>query len=247
MYLLLNRYVAKIVINDLDSAIASFWRAILQNNEVFINLVEKTPVTMDEREKQKNILENRDSASTLELGFAAFYLNRVNRSGILSGGVIGGMRQNGKYKLDARFNKPGLINRIRRIGQYSGNIEVHSMDALELIDHVDGRAEGKALLYLDPPYFNKGSQLYKNYYEPEDHVQVARRVKKIAMPWLVTYDNCEFIARLYDDKDSCEYSLTYSTGETRPKATEIMIYNGITLPSPPFLVRSVRPFPSTWL
>ena len=247
LYLLLNRYVAKIVINDLDLAISSFWRAILQHNEEFINLLEKVPLTLDEREKQRNILEHETDFSTIELGFATFYLNRVNRSGILSGGVIGGKQQTGKYKLDARFHKRDLINRIRKIGQHSDSIDVHCMDALELLDLVDGRMGNKSLLYMDPPYFNKGSRLYKNHYASEDHIQVAERVKEIVMPWLVTYDNCEFISRLYEDQDYCEFSLTYSTSQTRPKGSELMIYNGVTLPSDPFLVRSVRPFPSTWL
>lgn len=53
----------------------------------------------------KNILLNSEKHSMLEIGFATFFLNRTNRSGILKAGVIGGKAQLGKWKIDVRFNK----------------------------------------------------------------------------------------------------------------------------------------------
>ena len=50
--------------------------------------------------------------TSYELGFAAFYLNRTNRSGILNAGVIGGKKQDGKWEMDARFNRDNLASRI---------------------------------------------------------------------------------------------------------------------------------------
>src|SRR5690625_1246846 len=112
--LLLNNYVDRIHINDLDISIYSFWKAILEDSEKFIQLIWKTPITIDEWKFQKNIQENPESASTLELGFSTFYLNRTNISGIIKGGVIGGYSQNGNYKMDARFNKEKLVDRIQK-------------------------------------------------------------------------------------------------------------------------------------
>jgi putative adenine-specific DNA methyltransferase len=42
-------------------------------------------------------------------------MNRTNRSGILKAGVIGGKNQNGTYKIDARFNKNSIIERIKKL------------------------------------------------------------------------------------------------------------------------------------
>lgn len=245
-YLLLNKYVRKIIINDLDPAIYSFWQSILFDTDNMINLIRKTPVTMSTWRKQKNILENKFDADRLELGFAAFFLNRTNRSGILAGGVIGGQSQDGNYKINARFNKAGLIERIRKIAKHKAHIEIHAADALDLISDISPHISRKSLIYLDPPYFNKASGLYQNFYQPGDHASVSEHVRNISTPWMVTYDNCDDILSLYSGEKTCEFSLTYSTHNERPKATELMIYRGIKLPSNPFLYRSSRPFPSTW-
>jgi len=246
MYLLLNRYVDKIIINDLDPSINKFWKACLYQSDDFIKLVKSTPVTLKEREKQLKILSNHQSESTLKLGFATFFLNRVNRSGILSGGVIGGLEQKGNYKIDARFNKSGLIQRIEKLARFKERITVHSEDALDFLDIVEKDLEPNSLIYLDPPYYNKASQLYRNFYKPEDHELVAKRINSIKTPWIVTYDNCPEIRALYHENSSCEFSLTYSTNKDRPLATELLIYNRVDLPKEPLMYRSSRPYPSKW-
>ncbi|MGO2346144.1 MAG: DNA adenine methylase, partial [Providencia sp.] len=103
--LLLQEYVRHVHINDIDIAIYSFWDSILNNTENFSRLVHDTIINIENWEKQKDILLNSGNHSTLEIGFATFFLNRTNRSGILKAGVIGGKTQSGKWKLDVRFNK----------------------------------------------------------------------------------------------------------------------------------------------
>ncbi|WP_145578044.1 DNA adenine methylase, partial [Yersinia alsatica] len=169
LFLLMRGYVNHIVINDIDPVIYAFWWAILNKNEEFISRLEETPVTMDSWYEQKNILSNPSNYSPLDVGFATFFLNRTNRSGILSGGVIGGKNQNGNYKIDARFNKPKLAERIRKIGEMREHISLYQLDAIELINTVEEIIPKKSLIYLDPPYYEKGSQLYRNHYKPHDH------------------------------------------------------------------------------
>lgn len=246
IYLLQNHYVRKIIINDLDPAIYCFWHSVLNETDRLVRKINRTGVNMKVWSQQKKILERNDPSDPLKLGFAAFYLNRTNRSGILTGGVIGGKSQNGDYKLDARYNKENLIDRIKKISLMRNQIELHNEDALKLLKKLNGNLAKKSLIYLDPPYFNKASQLYQNFYEPNDHKTVCETVKKIKTPWIVTYDNCKDITKLYSKEDKCEFSLKYSTHVSRPDATEIMIYNSVELPSIPFLHRSSRPYPSTW-
>ena len=247
LYLLLNRYVDKIIINDIDQSIYSFWKSCLYETDLFIKLVEHTPITVEEREKQIRILKNKDSESELRLGFAAFFLNRVNRSGILSGGVIGGIKQNGAYRINARYNKKSLIKRIERIARFKDRITIHSDDAIDFLDNIEEFSNSNSLIYLDPPYYNKASQLYQNYYEPNDHVKVAQRINSISTPWIVTYDNCPEIAEIFRNNNTCEFSLTYSTSLSRPLAKELLVYNNVDLPTKPFMHRSSKPFPNKWI
>ena len=109
--LLLEGTVSHIVLNDKDKAIFAFWSSILEETDRFINKIYTVPLTIEEWQKQRSILKDKDS-DRFSLGVAAFYLNRTNRSGILSAGVMGGKKQEGKWKLDARFNGNSLAKRI---------------------------------------------------------------------------------------------------------------------------------------
>ena len=126
--LLLSDKVKHIVINDMDITIYAFWHSILNDTDEFIELIKKTQVTIEEWHKQKEIFLNKDSNKLLELGFATFFLNRTNRSGILKAGPIGGYNQTGNYLIDARFNKKNLIKRIERISQYKDKISLFNLE-----------------------------------------------------------------------------------------------------------------------
>ena len=109
--LLFSGEVDHIVINDYDKAIYSIWRAIIDNTNQFVELIENTEVSIDEWYRQKNIYTNQSNRYSVELAFATFFLNRTNRSGILAAGPIGGYEQNGAFCCRKR--------RKRRMGQYA--------------------------------------------------------------------------------------------------------------------------------
>lgn len=221
--LLFNGYVSDIHINDADLAIYHFWHAIVTNIDDFLALLQQAPLTIEEWEKQKLILKHPENYSDLEHGFATFYLNRTNHSGILKAGVIGGKAQNGTYKLDARFNKVRLSNLIKRIANYANNIHVYNLDALELLGKADQILPSPALIYLDPPYYIKVHRLYRNFYNHDDHVQICDALGTIKTPWIVSYDNCNEIKSIYKNYYQEEYILSYCAYK-RIKSSEVMIY-----------------------
>lgn len=237
MYLLSNNHVDRIAINDIDPVVHAFWWAVLNDTERFAAMVLETPVTMDTWHMQREVIANADAGDLTTLGFATFFLNRTNRSGMIKGGVIGGQKQTGTYLIDARYNKAGLAGRITKIGALRDRIQLFNVDALELLIHPELELDDHSLIYLDPPYYEKGSQLYRNHYQPEDHQQIAEAVMAITTPWLVTYDNCDEIKHLYDQAAGVEFSLHYSTHMLRPKATEAMFYGNLNLHSAPTLKR----------
>lgn len=221
--LLFSGYVSDIHINDADLAIYNFWHAIVTNTDNFLALLQQVPLTIEEWEKQKLVLKHPENHSDLAHGFAAFYLNRTNRSGILKAGVIGGKNQSGTYKLDARFNKERLTNLIKRIADYAANIHVYNLDALELLGKVDRILPKPSLIYLDPPYYIKGQGLYRNFYNHDDHVQICEALGKIETPWIVSYDNCAEIKSIYQNYRQDEYFLFYCA-YNKTKGSEVMIY-----------------------
>lgn len=237
LFLLMRGYVNHIIINDVDPVIYAFWWSILNKNNELLSLIDNTEINMENWYRQKEILAKSDAHDTLSVGFATFFLNRTNRSGILSGGVIGGKNQSGNYKIDARFNKFKLSERIKKIGEMKKHITLYNHDAMELIDIIEPTLPAKSLIYLDPPYYEKGSQLYRNHYKPDDHKKIATRVSRLAVPALVTYDNCSPIKELYSSEKTIEFSLRYSTHTSRTEVTELMVYKNIELHSAPVLSR----------
>ena len=218
--LLMSEKVNHIVINDLDKAIYAFWKSAVFNSASFIRKIKSTPVTVKEWRKQKEIYNN-PKTTQLDLGFATFFLNRTNTSGILDGGPIGGLKQKGKYKIDARFNKEMLVRRIRQIALFKNQISVFNKDGLELIGEYLNKKN--TFIYLDPPYFEKGATLYLNHYRKEDHEALAEKLNSNPNAfWLLTYDNKKEIKSLYPDRKIVNFSLNYNAYESR-KGREVMI------------------------
>lgn len=224
--LLLDGYVKEITINDLDRSIYAFWHSILTNTEEFCKKIKNTNVTLNNWKRFKKVLLNKEKASLFELGFATFFLNRTNRSGIINGGIIGGVAQKGEYKIDCRFNKDNLINRIKFIALHKKNIHLYMMDALNLIEKVqtDGH-EDNIIFYFDPPYYEKGPSLYMNFYKHNDHARVSKAIRKIKKAkWIVSYDDAYEIKKLYAGCKSKEYALLHTAYKSRA-GKEILFFS----------------------
>lgn len=228
--LLYSKHAGRIKINDIDRSIYAFWYCVLNETEALCRMISDTSVTMENWHAQHEVQRKKDTIDLLSLGFSTFFLNRTNRSGILSGGVIGGKDQTGEFKMDARFNKADLIERIERVAGYADLIELTSMDAVVLIKRYKRAPAAKTFCYLDPPYYVKGQDLYLNYYRDEDHQDIAKAIKKFKGQWIISYDAVDFISELYKDYRQKEYYLSYSAGNPA-KGKEIMVYsNGLVIP-----------------
>ena len=222
--LLLSEKASNIHLNDLNNSIYCFWKSVLENTEQLCSLIENTSVNMDEWYKHKEIISNQERYSAIEVGFATFFLNRTNRSGILLGGVIGGKEQLGKWKLDARFNKKDLIHRICKISAYKNNIFLYNKDAKEFLESTVSNFPEKTLIYLDPPYYIKGKGLYQNHYKHDDHVDVAKKIiANDVHSWIVSYDNTPEINQMYSGLRKIEYGINYSA-QSRYQGPEVIFF-----------------------
>lgn len=224
--LLSNRDINHAIINDFDFHIYAIWHCIFFNTQSFIDLINNTPIDLQTWEKQKHIYSDYLNHSTLEVGFSAFFLNRTNYSGVLTGGAIGGIKQNGRYKIDCRFNKMRLIQSIERISSFRDSVEIYNMDVNDFIDKIIIERQGDLFLNFDPPYVTKGEVLYKNYFVEEDHVSLAKKIKENLQnaKWIMTYDDCNLVRALYEDYDPQPFNLQYYAGNKRV-GNELLISN----------------------
>lgn len=223
-HLLFTGYASHIHINDLNKSIYSFWQVVLDNTDNICRLIHDTPVDIDNWFRQKEIQSHPEQHSTLELGFSTFFLNRTNRSGIISGGVIGGKSQEGHWKLNARYNKIDLISRIEKISRFSDHISVYNLDAAEFITEITPELPLQSIVYFDPPYYNKGNNLYEDHYRYDDHIIISNLVGNISQKWIVSYDDTPEVREMYQQYRNMPYKLSYSAAE-RYKGSEIMFFS----------------------
>lgn len=221
--LLMKGAVRQVFVNDADPAIYSLWTSIIRYPEAFAKRISSIPLTIDEWRNQRHMLDSGTEAGHFDLGFAAFYLNRVNRSGILKGGPIGGYEQAGTWRLDARFNRPALIERIKNVSRYANKINVSCDDAEAFL--TAGDWPSRAFCYIDPPYYRKGQRLYRNHYNHDDHESLSHVVQRqLRSPWLVSYDDAPEIAQMYQNRRQNHLSLRY-TAQVKRVADELMVYS----------------------
>jgi DNA adenine methylase len=242
--LLFHEYVSRVHINDLSRPIFAFWQTVLKHPEILCKLIRDTPLTMKAWDKQKKIFANAEDYDDVSLGFATFFLNRTNRSGILNGGAIGGRDQHGPWKIDARFNRDELIGRVGAISKMKSRIRLTSMDAVSFLEAGSSTWPQKTLIYLDPPYYAKGRDLYYDFYQHDDHVRVEQYVadKMMTKNWIVSYDNVPTIRTLYKSYQQIVYRIGYSARESR-QGSEVMFFSDkLTMPAleePLSLIRRV--------
>ena len=229
--LILTGRVRRVHVNDLSRPVYAFWRCVLDRTDELTRLVADTPLDLETWARMKRTFGRDGDGDDLALGYAMFYLNRTNRSGILNGGPIGGRAQTGTWNMDARYNRRELIARIERISQARRRITLTNLDATDLLKGYAASWSPKTLVYLDPPYFNKGPELYYNFYQQGDHASVARAVRTLRrVPWIVSYDDVAPIHALYRDQSWLQYQIGYSA-RNRTKGREAMFFSaGLHVP-----------------
>lgn len=232
LFLLLRRYVKRITINDKDRSIYALWYSILHHTDKLCRLIEECDITVQTWQKQRAIQHKKNKVGLLELGFSTLFLNRTNRSGILTGGIIGGVSQDGDYKIDCRFNKADIISRIQLIASKKKQIRLCNKDAMDLIRELSvSPAHKGTIVYFDPPYYYKASSLYLNHYKGEDHTNVSAEIKRLEnIHWIVSYDNVEEISQLYGEFTKKEYSFKHTAYEVREGKELLFFSPNLVLP-----------------
>lgn len=219
--LLFDGYASEVWINDIDLSIHAFWNSVLNHTDDLCELIATTPVTIEEWHRQRS-RQASAAPESLALGFSTLFLNRTNRSGILKAGVIGGLAQAGEWKIDCRFNRDELIEKIRRIAIYREQITLTRVDAYAYLMGQCKKLPKASLLNIDPPYYSKGPGLYCSFYTHDDHVALSKAIRRLKQPWMLTYDDATEIQQLYAGLPTMKQFLTYYA-QVKRTGVELMV------------------------
>lgn len=209
--LLRTGVVERIKINDFDPRIATFWHHAVNSTSGMVKRVLHTPVSIDSWHRQREIYLDESSVGTEDLAYAVLFLNRTNRSGILSARPIGGLKQDGNWKIDARFNVQKVASKLREIGSLSDRISVSQLEALDFLRGLDTE---RTFVYLDPPYIQHGPALYLNSLTWRNHVELALTLRDVPRYWMLSYDHEERVPEvLYRGVRCAEFSIKHTAAQ----------------------------------
>lgn len=230
--LLFAGQVSHIHLNDSWYPLYAFWYSALYKTEQLIDRISNTAITVEEWRRQKEVLARQWEFDRIDVAFSLLFLNRCNRSGIVHGaGVIGGLGQSGEWKIDARFPKAEIINRIVGLSQYRSSISLTNLDAEAFIRHHLPSLPQKSLIYFDPPYFHKADGLYYDHYTANDHQRIAHAIQhNVNRPWVISYDFTREVAGFYKNRRKFVYSLQYSAHSAYEGAELFVFSDDVDVP-----------------
>jgi DNA adenine methylase len=229
LQLLSDGHVSKLIINDLNPGIAAFWRSTFFNTHALVKMVIDCVVDIENWHRQRAVYLAPHDHDDLDLGFATFFLNRTNRSGILSARPIGGLGQTGNWLIGARFNKADLTQRLENLGGLASHVSVREERAIALIRTLN-RRKNPALLYVDPPYVVPGEELYMTDHSWHEHQQLAQILAKSPHPWILTYDADDRTRGLYRDFRCLGFGISH-TAQVQKVGREFMFFSrGLRVP-----------------
>lgn len=229
----------KIWINDKDSGIAALWTSVIRYPDLLktmvIEFIPSVEAFYQYRDILTSISENLSSEQEIaKYGFMKLAVHQISYSGLgtKSGGPLGGKKQGGKYKIDCRWSpeyicgKIDFLHRLLNEADVRGN-QCANLDFMDLI-----KDQERAILYLDPPYYEKGNDLYQYGFLESDHVRMANALRETNHAWLLSYDDCQEVRDLYDwavvERLDVNYSITANKdndgGRSSRTKPELLIY-----------------------
>lgn len=204
-------------INDKDWGLVCLWMAVRDNLSGLMRRIEEFTPSVEAYEQFKD--EDGDKhLDPLEVGFRKLALHQMSYGGfgVMSGGPLGGKKQSSNgYTIDCRWSVANLLHNVtecHRIFSRLGTLRISCGDYSTLIDN-----DPRTFLYLDPPYYEKGPELYKYSFSDEQHLDLAKRLYHTRNPWVLSYDDHPQIRKLYSWAHIEEIDVVYTSAPIRNK------------------------------
>lgn len=219
-------------INDKDIALCCLWTSIIKYVDEFIKLVEQFEPSVEQFYTIKDeLLALNEMPKTekeiIDLALKKLAIHQISFSGlgVKSGGPLGGKKQESKYGINCRWSPKYIAKKAKTLSKQFASIDIHegkctNLDFSEVIEENSARS----LIYLDPPYYVKGNELYQFGFTYDDHKRLMSCLKSTQHLWLLSYDDCPEIRELYSWAHIEELDVQYSIAGSTKKG-ELLISN----------------------
>jgi DNA adenine methylase len=184
-------------INDRDPAVAALWRSAKEFPDELIDRVRDFDPNVPDFRAFSTAIDAIDTlpespAAIIELGFQQLAVAAMRWSGH-GGSPRGGYGQQCP-RIGERWSTDWLADKLMLICERlnAADTRITGADFAALIEDISRGA----VLFLDPPYFNSGSN-YRYDFGPADHRRLAALLRQTPHPWVLTYHDCPQVRRLY--------------------------------------------------
>ena len=199
-----NPQIKTVWFNDKDVGVASIWTSVFRQPDLFKKHIKAfTPSIQAFDEFKAELLATKTIPSTETeialLGFKKLAIHQISYSGLgtKSGGPLGGRNQTSNYKIDCRWSSDYICKKIDWLHQFLSKYEFYSYCTTFDFAEVISPTGPVSVIYLDPPYYDKGGELYQHSFIESDHLRLKEALKSTPYQWLLSYDDCQPIRDLY--------------------------------------------------
>jgi DNA adenine methylase len=220
-----------IAINDFDPAVASLWTAVIQLPDQLIQVVKTfSPSVQAFNSFKSKLLQlntatfQNNPAQILDIALMKLALHQMSYSGLgtKAGGPMGGQNPTDPAAIACRWSPAHLEKEILKTSRLISSRAVTTGGCMSQ-DFSDLFAGDPAMIYLDPPYFEQGGNLYQHAFSSRDHLRLAKLLQETQHQWLLSYDDCPFIRDLYRDWATIQsIEMTCTINGSNPKS-ELLI------------------------
>lgn len=194
-YLLKNNMVDYYLINDIDASMSALWETVKKNPKKLITKIKNYTPNIDDF----YLFKKTPGKTIFEKAFRKLVLHQTSYSGLggMAGGPLGGKTQSGRYKIDCRWSPKKLELNILECSQLLNNVD-GEITSTSWEQTVEKAVTDNGFIYLDPPYYIKGEELYVN--GAINHAALAEALKK-SHSFVLSYDDTPETRKLYDWAD----------------------------------------------
>ncbi|MBP7846205.1 MAG: DNA adenine methylase [Candidatus Pacebacteria bacterium] len=192
-------------INDIDTDMTSFYTVISnqKSREKLISELKKIEIN----KKNYDYFFNLKTKNQIEKAKRIYILNRCSFSGITVWNSFIG---------DVRYNIDNAQHTIRDVGEKLEKTKITSLDFEEIIEAKPHKRGAEVFMFIDPPYVeSRQVAAYKHAFTMEDHIRLAKILKKTKYKFLLTYDDCKFTREKYNWAHLYKRTWTYSVANSK--------------------------------